>query len=68
MVVLQAKGQLVAMLGDGEAAIAAAAIAPGKVIAFGRSIGSIQAIELVHRQPGIAGLIIESGIAGLARR
>jgi alpha-beta hydrolase superfamily lysophospholipase len=62
------KARLVAMLGDGEAAIAAAEIAPEKVIAFGRSIGSLYAIELVHRQPGIAGLIIESGIADPAER
>jgi alpha-beta hydrolase superfamily lysophospholipase len=57
------KAQLVAMLGDGEAAIAAAGLNPEKVIAFGRSIGSLYAIELVHRQPTIAGLILESSIA-----
>jgi pimeloyl-ACP methyl ester carboxylesterase len=34
-----------------------------KAIVFGRSIGSLYAIELAHRQPSIAGLIIESGIA-----
>ena len=48
--------------------VAAAGIAPRKVIAFGRSIGSLYAIELAHRQPGIAGLIIESGIADPAER
>ncbi len=62
------KAQLVAMLGDGEAVVAAAGIPPGKVIAFGRSIGSLYAIELAHRQPGMAGLIIESGIADPAER
>jgi len=62
------KAQLVAMLGDGEAAIVAAGIAPEKVIAFGRSIGSLYAIELAHRPAGIAGLIIESGIADPAER
>lgn len=62
------QAQLVAMLGDGEAAIAAAGIAPEKAIAFGRSIGSLYAIELVHRQPAIAGLIIESGIADPSQR
>ena len=29
---------------------------------FGRSIGSLYAIELAQRHPNIAGLIIESGI------
>jgi hypothetical protein len=57
------KAQLVAMLGDGEAAMKAAGIVPEKAIVFGRSIGSLYAIELAHRQPSIAGLIIESGIA-----
>jgi len=59
---------LVAMLGDGEAAIKAAGIAPEKAIVFGRSIGSLYAIELVHRQPTIAGLILESGIADPSER
>jgi alpha-beta hydrolase superfamily lysophospholipase len=62
------KAQLVAMLGDGEAAVAAAELAPEKVIAFGRSIGSLYAIELVHRQPTIAGLVLESGIADPSER
>lgn len=62
------KAQLVAMLGDGEAAIAAAGMALEKVIAFGRSIGSLYAIELVHRQPTIAGLVLESGIADPSER
>lgn len=60
--------QLVAMLGDGEAALAAAAIPPEKALVFGRSIGSLYAIELAHRYPNIAGLIIESGIADPAER
>jgi pimeloyl-ACP methyl ester carboxylesterase len=62
------QARLVAMLGDGEAAIKAAGLAPEKVIAFGRSIGSLYAIELVHRQPAVAGLIIESGIADASER
>ena len=60
--------RLVAMLGDGEATIKAAGLAPDKVIAFGRSIGSLYAIELVHRQPAMAGLILESGIADPCER
>ena len=56
------------MLGDGEAAIKAASLTPDKAIAFGRSIGSLYAIELVHRQPAMAGLILESGIADPSER
>ncbi len=62
------KARLVAMLGDGEAVIKAAGLMPEKVVVFGRSIGSLYAIELVHRQPAIAGLILESGIADPAER
>ena len=62
------KAQLAAMLGDGEAAIAAAGIPPEKVIAFGRSLGSLYAIELAHQQPSIAGLVLESGIVDPAER
>ena len=62
------QARLVAMLGDGEAVIKAAGLAPERVIAFGRSIGSLYAIELVHRQPAIAGLILESGIADPSER
>ena len=60
--------QLVVMLGDGEKAMKAAGLEPEKVIVFGRSIGSLYAIELVHRQPAIAGLILESGIADPSER
>ena len=62
------QARLVSILGDGEAAIKAAGLAPERVIAFGRSIGSLYAIELVHRQPAIAGLILESGIADPSER
>ena len=62
------QAQLVAMLGDGETAIKAAGLPPEKTIVFGRSIGSLYAIELVHRQGAIAGLILESGIADPSER
>jgi len=62
------EAKLVTMLGDGEAAMGAADISPEKAIVFGRSIGSLYAIELAHRQPNIAGLIIESGIADPSER
>lgn len=62
------QARLVAMLGDGETAIKAAGLPPEKTIVFGRSIGSLYAIELVHRQGAIAGLILESGIADPSER
>ncbi len=62
------EAKLVAMLGDGEAAMTAAGVSPEKAIVFGRSIGSLYAIELAHRQPSLAGLIIESGIADASER
>lgn len=60
--------QLVAMLGDGEAVMQAADISPETAIVFGRSIGSLYAIELARRQKNVAGLIIESGIADPSER
>lgn len=62
------KAQLVTMLGDGDVVLNAAGLAPEKVIVFGRSIGSLYAIELAARQPNIAGLVIESGIADPSER
>lgn len=62
------KAQLVSMLGDGEAAMKAAGVSAENAVVFGRSIGSLYAIELAHRQPNIAGLIIESGIADPSER
>ena len=59
---------LVEMLGDGEAVIRQLGLCAAKVIAFGRSVGSLYAIELAARQPNLAGLIIESGIADPAER
>jgi len=39
-----------------------------QLIVFGRSVGSIFAMEAVARYPGIAGLILESGIADVLER
>ena len=57
---------LAGMLGDGEQVVAALGVLPRRVAAFGRSLGSLYAIELAHRLPGLAGLVIESGIAAVA--
>ncbi len=61
----------VPMLGamqDDVSAIVQAAGSPAKLIVFGRSIGSIYAIEAVRRFPEIAGLVLESGIANVLER
>lgn len=62
------EARLVDMLPDGAAVLAELNLAPERVIAFGRSVGSLYAIELAHRQPGLAGLILESGIGSPAER
>ncbi len=60
--------QLVAMLGDGQAALESAQVPPGRATVFGRSISSLYAIELASREPGIGGLTLESGIADPSER
>ena len=62
------EAKLVAMLADGESVIQAAGIAPEKAVVCGRSIGSLNAIELASRQSNIAGMITESGIADPCER
>ena len=59
---------LVAMLADGEGVVAALGVPPGRVVAFGRSLGSVYAIELARRLPTLGGLILESGIADFAEQ
>lgn len=59
--------QLAHMLED-LPAIQDAAGAPENLIVFGRSIGSIYAIEFVRRYPNVAGLVLESGIADVLER
>jgi len=56
---------LAAMLGDGERVVEALGIPHDRIVAFGRSIGSLYAIELARRLPRLGGLILESGIANL---
>jgi fermentation-respiration switch protein FrsA (DUF1100 family) len=59
---------LVSQLGDIPNIIAALGVSPERLIAFGRSLGSLYAIELVHRFATIPKLLIESGISELAER
>jgi pimeloyl-ACP methyl ester carboxylesterase len=51
------------MLDDVEAIFKAVGRRPEEIIVFGRSVGSIYAIEFAHRHPDVAGLVLESGIA-----
>lgn len=54
-----------AMLGDGEQIVRALGVPAERLVVFGRSLGSVYAIELARRLPQIAGLILESGIADI---
>lgn len=60
--------QLAAMLDDVSAIVQAVGVPSERQIAFGRSIGSLYAAEMVVRFPSTAGLVIESGISDLAER
>jgi len=62
------QAKVVEMLGDGQAVMQAVGLAPQQAIVFGRSMGSLYAIELACRQPDIAGLILDSGIAHPCKR
>jgi pimeloyl-ACP methyl ester carboxylesterase len=56
---------LAAMLGDGQRVLQALGVPERRVVAFGRSLGSLYAVELARRCPSLAGLVLESGIADL---
>jgi len=56
---------LASMLGDGVEILDMLGVPAERVVAFGRSLGSLYAIELARRVPTLAGLILESGIADL---
>ena len=62
------KPALQGMLDDVERIFANLRLDEEDLIVFGRSVGSLYAIELAHRHPKVAGLIIESGIADLLER
>lgn len=51
------------LLDDVKAIIAAVPTSPENMIIFGRSVGSIFALEAISKYPNIAGLILESSIA-----
>jgi alpha-beta hydrolase superfamily lysophospholipase len=56
-----------ALLDDAHAILAATGVPPERVVVFGRSIGSLAAIELAGRHR-LAGLVLESGIADVGER
>ncbi len=58
-----ARPSLGGLLDDTAAILAALGERSENVILFGRSIGSLFAIELAARDPNVRGLILESGIA-----
>ncbi len=55
------------MLDDVDAIVRAAGVPPERIVPFGRSVGSIFAIEAAARFP-VAGLVLESGIADVLER
>ncbi len=56
------------MLDDVAAIVRAAGVPPARIVLFGRSVGSIFAIEAAARFPEAAGLVLESGIADVLER
>ena len=59
---------LQALLDDAESHLRALGVAPRRVVVYGRSLGSLAAIELAGRHPYLAGIVVESGIADVAER
>ena len=60
--------EMVSMLPDGQRVMEQLGIDPAKTIAYGRSIGSLYALELAKRLPNLAGMVIDSGIADIKER
>jgi pimeloyl-ACP methyl ester carboxylesterase len=52
-----------AMLDDAEAVFQAVGARAEQIVPFGRSLGSLFAVEVAARHPDVAGLVLESGIA-----
>ncbi|MEL6346982.1 MAG: alpha/beta hydrolase [Myxococcota bacterium] len=56
------------MLDDGPRILDALGVSPERVVAFGRSVGSLYALHLASVTPNLGGLILESGIANVLER
>jgi pimeloyl-ACP methyl ester carboxylesterase len=52
-----------AMLDDAETVFQAVGVPAERIVPFGRSLGSLFAVEVAARHPTVAGLVVESGIA-----
>jgi hypothetical protein len=59
---------LAGMLADVPAILNSLDVPARKLVLFGRSLGSLYAVHGVSRQPEIAGLILESGVAEMTER
>ena len=53
------------MLADGAAVVEQLNLDPTRTVAFGRSLGSLYAVELARRLPTLGGLVLECGVANL---
>lgn len=60
--------RLLSMLDDTPAILAATGVTPERIVVFGRSVGSIFAIDWLRRYPQTAGLVLESGIFDVHER
>jgi pimeloyl-ACP methyl ester carboxylesterase len=56
------------MLDDVSAIVSAVGVPPERIVVFGRSVGSLYAIEAVHRFGRMGGLVLESGIHDVLER
>ena len=59
---------LAGMLADVEPIIDRLGVPDHQLVLFGRSIGSLYAVHGASRRPGLAGLILESGVADISER
>jgi pimeloyl-ACP methyl ester carboxylesterase len=59
---------MVTMLGDVPRILSAVGVPFEKMVVYGRSVGSLYAIEAAYRTPSLGGLVIESGIASPIER
>src|SRR5690606_25589470 len=55
--------QLGKMLEDVRCVREQCGLKPSETVVYGRSVGAIFAVEWAYQEPGIAGLILESGVA-----
>lgn len=56
------------MLDDVRVVRESCALRPDQVILYGRSVGAIFAVEWAFQEPGVAGLVLESGVADPLQR